>query len=82
VNTGNSCSYSANSPGGFGGNTYSWSTDGTITDGQGTSAVYVTFGTDGSHSVEVQVTDSQGATAYSSLSVTSQTTTELTCDYM
>lgn len=61
VDTGISCDYSVGAFGGFGGYTYLWSTDGTITDGQGTAAVDVTFGSDGSHSVEVQVTDSQGA---------------------
>ncbi len=83
VNSNRDCNYSAGATGGYPPYTsYSWSVDGTITQGQGTSAVTVNFTTDNTHLVSVLVTDSQGHQAYGNLWVTSSTQDppELTCN--
>lgn len=82
VNTGISCHYDVTPYGGFGGyGSYSWSVDGTINSGQGTSAVDVTFNSDGSHLVSVEFQDSQSNTYTASEYVTSQSSMEFTCEH-
>jgi hypothetical protein len=81
VNTGRGCDYSLSIYGGYPPYTIQWSVDGTLTQGQGTMGISMTFDSDGSHLVSALVTDSHGQATYGNLDVTSQTTDppEVTC---
>lgn len=82
VNTNRNCDYSVGASGGYPPYSgYSWTVDGTIVSGQGTSSVTVNFTSDGNHLVSVDVTDSHSVRTTAALWVTSSTQdpTQLTC---